>query len=72
MNAATKTKYVKIQESAVPAGLRFDVPAHCAGQIVEVAYGDRAECRAENSRGAPYMRVHDRSDRTTVYYRRAT
>lgn len=62
--------YEKISLEDLPDGLRFDVPGVNAGQIIEVAYGDRAEYRSENARGAPYKRVLDRSDNTVEYFRR--
>ncbi len=66
----TTSKYVRIQASEVPAGVRFDVPAHNQGQIVEVAYGGFD--RAEHGAGDPYKRVTDRSDRSVAYYKRVS
>ncbi len=63
-----KTQYIKIDMSEVPSGVRFDVPRHNQGQIVEIAYGGFD--RAEHGNGDPYKRVRDRSDGSIVYYRR--
>jgi hypothetical protein len=62
--------WIRITEDEIPEGTRFDVPRHCQGQIVEVAYGGPSSDRYEYGPGAPLKRVHDRSDRTTSYYRR--
>lgn len=67
--------YQQVQANEVPEGIRFDVPARNQGQIIEVAYGDRMELKAENDAGAPWKRVTDTSlppshpERVT-YYRR--
>ncbi len=65
-----KTTYTKIEESQVPAGVRFDVPRHNQGQIVEVAYGGFD--RSEHGNGDPYKRVTDRSDRSVAFYKRVS
>lgn len=44
------------------ANLRFLTPPQDQGQIVEVSYAGDYE-------GGVIMRVHDRSDQTTKYYR---
>ncbi len=63
------SKYIRISESQIPEGVRFDVPGPNQGQIVEVAYGGFG--RAEHGDGDPYKRVTDRSDRSVEYYKRA-
>lgn len=60
--------YVPCDPTTIPAGVRFDVPARCDGQMVEIAYGGFD--RAAHDRGDPYKRVHDRSvGGGTTYYR---
>lgn len=61
--------YVEIDVSAVPLGVRFDVPGQNAGQFIEVAYG--GFCRGEHAAGDPYRRVLDRSTHRVTYARRA-
>ncbi len=68
----SKTKYTQIAANQVPANVRWDVPAHCAGQIVEVAYAAARPSRDEAGPGDPYQRVTDRSDRSVTYYRSVT
>ena len=63
-------KYTEIPATALPGDLRFDVPGHNQGQIVEVAYADYPTARSEACAGATYKRVTDRSDRSVTYYRR--
>ncbi len=65
-----KTTYTPIEESQVPAGVRFDVMRQNQGQIVEVAYGGFD--RAEHGNGDPYKRVTDRGDRSVAYYKRVS
>ncbi len=65
----TKAEYVRISESQIPEGVRFDVTGPNQGQIVEVAYGGFG--RAEHGQGDPYKRVTDKSDRTVAYFKRA-
>lgn len=60
------SKYIPIAFGSVPGNVRFDVPRHCQGQIVEVAYGGFS--RAEHCEGDPYKRVIDRSTNTKIYY----
>lgn len=65
--------YVPCTLADIPAEVRFDVPGHNQGQIVEVAYGTFSV--GEAGVGDPYQRVIDRSlgqdDPTRVsYYRR--
>lgn len=59
-------RYVPVAESAIPSGVRFDVPRRNQGQTVEVSYGDFG--RSEHDRGDLYMRIEDRSDRRVTYY----
>lgn len=66
---ATKYTYVPCRESEVPGDIRFDVPGHLDGQIVERAYGTRG--RAEAGVGDPWKRVTDRSTGAVTYYRLA-
>lgn len=49
--------YTKIDEGALPRGVRFDVPRRNQGQIIEVAYGGFR--RAEHDEGDPFKRVTD-------------
>ena len=63
-----ETKYTEISQDQVPAGVRFDVPRHLQGQIIEVAYGGFS--RWEHGPGDLYKRVTDRSDRSVSYYKR--
>jgi hypothetical protein len=65
------SKYREIPETEVPADLRFDVPRHNQGQMVEVAYADYPTDRYEACSGATYKRVTDRSDGSVTYYKRA-
>jgi len=51
--------YREIPEAEIPERVRFDVPRHNQGQIVEVAYGGYG--RAEMGDGDPYRRVTDTS-----------
>lgn len=60
-------KYVKCDMKDIPAKVRFDVPRHCQGQIVEVAYGGFG--RAEQGEGSPWKRITDHSDHSVTYYR---
>lgn len=66
--------YVQIQESEVPAHVRFDVAPQHRGQIVETAESTNADIRRRNGKGeirilSTYHRVHDRSDNTTTWWR---
>ena len=61
-------KYVAI--GAAPRVHRWDVPRACAGQIVEVSYGEPFSHSDEAGFGSLYRRVHDRSDNSVTYYRR--
>lgn len=54
-------------QTSVGASVRFDVPRRNQGQIVEVAYG--ALGAGEAGRGDPWMRVIDRSDGSTTFWR---
>lgn len=65
----SKHDYQPITLDQVPDGVRFDVPPHRQGQIVEVAYGGFG--RAEHGPGDEYKRVHDRSEGPSAvrYYR---
>lgn len=63
------SKYVRIER--VPENLRWDVPAHNQGQIVEVAYADYPTVRSEACHGSSYQRVTDRSARSVRYYQLA-
>ena len=65
-----KPHYTEISEFSVPPDLRWDVPAHNQGQIVEVAYADYPTCADEACSGSLYKRVTDRSDQSVAYYRR--
>lgn len=66
-----KIMYRKI--GAEPAEVvRWDVPSHNQGQIVEVAYADPGEHRDEACVGSLYRRVTDRSDRSVAYYERVS
>lgn len=65
---AMTTKYAKISEQDVPAGVRFDVPARHQGQMKEVAYGGTR--RDVHDEGDEYKCVTDRSDGSVTYYRR--
>jgi len=49
------TNYRRCQESTIPHGVRFDVPAANRGQMVEVAYGTTG--RAQAGEGSPWKRV---------------
>jgi len=55
--SATKTLYVPIKATDVPAGVRFDVPKRNQGQSVEVAWGGFG--RYEHSEGDDFKRVTD-------------
>lgn len=59
MSNTNSGKYTPCDESSIPAGVRFDVPRHLQGQIVEVAYGGIS--RSEHGPGDLYKRVTDRS-----------
>jgi len=61
------SKYTKCKKADVPGGVRFDIPLHCQGQIVEVEYGGFG--RYVHGDGAPYKRVTDRSDGTVEWFR---
>lgn len=61
-------RYNPIAEKHVPDGLRFDVPAPHAGQIVEVAYAAWPPSRYEAGDGARFKRVHDRGNQRTTYF----
>jgi hypothetical protein len=66
------TKYVECKEDEIPEGVRFDVPRHHQGQIVEIAYGGFG--RGEHGDGDPFKRVTDQSlpvGEQTTYYRLA-
>jgi len=67
---STKLTYEKCAEAEIPGKVRFDIPGHLQGQIVEVAYGGFG--RYEHGPGDPYKRVTDRSDRSVTYYRLIT
>lgn len=69
MTTAKKIAYRPIDRSAVPEGIRWDVPPHNQGQIVEVAYSDGIRGSRELAcRGDRYQRVTDRSDGSVSYY----
>jgi hypothetical protein len=61
--------YVRIEENQVPRGVTFHVPRFAQGQIIEVAWGTFG--REEAGPGDLYQRVHDRSDGTISFYKRA-
>ena len=65
----TKHDYQPTTLDQIPDGVRFDVPMHRQGQIVEVAYGGFG--RPEHGPGDEYKRVHDRSEGPNAvrYYR---
>lgn len=67
----TNYVYTRCAVTAIPTGVRFDVPRASQGQIVEVAFGGFDRC--EHDDGAPYMRRHDRSmgSAGVEYYRLA-
>lgn len=66
---AEKYTYERIDESKLPKeGLRFDTPGQNQGQIVECSYAAWPPDKWEACRGDMYMRVFDKSDRTTEYY----
>lgn len=65
----TSAKYVRVDPSAVPPGLRWDVPPINQGQIVEVAYACPGS-RAAADEGDEWQRVTDRGAGTVKYYRR--
>lgn len=63
-----KYRYEPCSERDIPAGVRFDVPRHLQGQMVEIAYGGFD--RAGHEAGDPYKRVTDRGlGGGTTYYR---
>lgn len=62
--------YTRIPQSQVPPTVRFDVPARCGGQIVEVAYGGFG--RHAHDSGDPYKRITDQSDGEVTYYKWST
>lgn len=64
-------KYIPTSADKIPAHVRWDVPAHNQGQIVETAYADGRPGRDEACNGSKYRRVTDRSDRSVTYYRLA-
>ena len=55
----TRYSYKPCAASAIPIGVRFDVPRRGQGQIVEVAYGGLGA--AEHDVGDPWRRTTDRS-----------
>lgn len=58
----SKITYTECPASEVPAAARWDVPAYCQGQIVEVAYSTgRSEGAHLADRGDAYKRVTDTS-----------
>lgn len=61
MNGNNKLRYIAIAASQIPPGIRWDVPGHCQGQIVERAYASPG-ARGEEGPGALYKRVIDRSE----------
>jgi hypothetical protein len=63
--------YVRTLLESLPAELRWDVPRHNQGQIVEVAYADERPLACEACHGSAYQRVTDRSDGSVAYYRRS-
>ena len=63
--------YRPIPASAVPAGLRWDVPPRHQGQIVEVAYADAGRGRYAASEGDEYRQTTDRSTGEVAYAQRA-
>lgn len=69
-NTKNGTRYVRISESAVPEGVRFDCPRRNEGQMVLVEYGGFA--RREHDEGDEFKRVIDRSlGGKTTYFRMA-
>lgn len=63
----TVSKYIPTDADKIPANVRWDVPRHNQGQIVEVAYADAHPGRDEACAGSKYRRVSDRSDLSITY-----
>jgi hypothetical protein len=53
-------RYVPCSAIDVPAGVRFNCPVRCQGQIVVVEYGGFSA--ATHDRGDPFRRTTDQSD----------
>ncbi len=62
-------QYLRCDEKDIPGNVSFHVPDRLRGQTVEVSYGGFGkECFDE---GAPFKKVHDRSEYGATYYRLA-
>lgn len=62
--------YRRADTADVPAGVRWDIPAECQGQMVEVAYADSRPMADAADIGSMWRRVADRSDGSVEYQRR--
>jgi hypothetical protein len=62
-----KHHYRPFPADRLPSDIRWDVPGHNQGQIVEVAYADYPTQADEACLGSKYRRITCRSDRTVVY-----
>ncbi len=66
----TDAYYLRCNASAVPDGLRFDVPGHMQGQIVEYAFADAVTRRGEAGIGSAWKMATDRSDQSVWFSQR--
>lgn len=66
----TDAYYLRCNASAVPDGLRFDVPRRFQGQIVEYSFADATPGRGEADVGSVWKMATDRSDQSVWFSQR--